>query len=203
MKRLLSFLTIIVLISTLANAQSKESIDKLNKARREMESPQGNPVKIEKLLKESIKASPDYIDAHHELANFYSIMRRFEDAANEFKTTKTLDDTQHKLSRGDRDAVLDGLGVSLAQARHMDDALAVYKSALAENPNYALFEYNLACVYAEKGDLDSAIPHLKKSWEIRDTLPRGQQFPDPRKDDSFRRFWNDPRFQRAVENMVL
>ncbi len=202
MRRVL-VLVFATLLSISCVAQTKEAVDKYKKALREMESPRANPDKVEKLLRESLKASPDYLDAQRELGNLFNVLHRYDSASEEYKKAKALDDQQKKLSRAERDALLDDLGVTLAQGRHYDEAISVYKSALAEHAEYALFEYNLACTYAEKGDLDSALPHLSKSWELRDTIPRGQQFPDPRKDQSFRKFWDDPRFQRTVENMVV
>jgi tetratricopeptide (TPR) repeat protein len=133
----------------------------------------------------------------------YYLENRFDSAAAEYLKARALDDSQKKLSRADRNLLLDGLGLSQAQGRHYDDAISTYKAALAEDAEYALFEYNLACTYAMKGDLDSALPHLTKSWELRDSLPNGVEFPDPRKDDSFKRYWNDSRFKQAVENIVV
>ncbi|HYE24252.1 MAG TPA: tetratricopeptide repeat protein, partial [Clostridia bacterium] len=114
-----------------------------------------------------------------------------------------LEEKQKKLAAEDRRRMLDQLGVSQAMGRHLDQAIATYKKAIEQDPEYPLFHYNLACSYAEKGDLDNALPHLKKSWELRDNMPRGQDFPDPRKDSSFKKFWNNPKFQEAVENMVV
>jgi tetratricopeptide (TPR) repeat protein len=133
----------------------------------------------------------------------YYLENRFDSAAAEYVKARALDDSQKKLSREVRNMVLDGLGLSQAQGRHYDEAIATYKAAIAEDPQFALFEYNLACTYAMKGDLDSALPHLSKSWELRDSLPNGVPFPDPRKDDSFKRYWNDPRFKDAVVNIVV
>ncbi len=203
MKRICGIALVLVFLAAIATAQSPEAVKKLNQARRELNSPRPNPEHVEKLIKESLKASPDYLDAQHALADLYYLERRFDAAADEYKKTKTLDDQQKKLSRDDRDALLDQLGLSQAQGRHLDDAIATYKAALGEHAEYAPFEYNLACSYAEKGDLDSALPHLTKAWGLKDTMPRGQPFPDPRRDDSFRKFWDDPRFQKAVENMVV
>jgi tetratricopeptide (TPR) repeat protein len=203
MKKLFSLVLIVLLLTGVALAETKEARDKLNKARNELHGRMPNPARAEKLIKESLKASPDYLDAQEALAELYYFSHRFDDAAAEYLKARDLDNAQKKLSRSDRNYLLDQLGLSQAQGRHLDDAIATYKSAIAEDSEYALFEYNLACSYAEKGDLETALPHLQKSWELRDTIPSGQQFPDPRKDDSFKRFWNDSRFKAAVENIVV
>jgi tetratricopeptide (TPR) repeat protein len=203
MKKLLALFLLVLLACGVAAAETKESRDKLEKARRELQSPRRNLAHVEKLIQDSLKASPDFLEAQRALADLYYLENRFDSAAAEYLKARALDDSQKKLSRADRNLLLDGLGLSQAQGRHYDDAISTYKAALAEDAEYALFEYNLACTYAMKGDLDSALPHLTKSWELRDSLPNGVEFPDPRKDDSFKRYWNDSRFKQAVENIVV
>lgn len=203
MKKISFVLLSILLVAGVAFAQTKEARDKLDKARRELHQRMPNVQRAEKYIQDSLKISPDYLEAQQALADLYYMEHRYDAAATEYAKAKALDDAQKKLSREDRNVLLDQLGLAQAQSRHLDEAIATYKAAVGEDPNYALFEYNLACGYAEKGDLDSAIPHLKRSWELKDNLPRGTQFPDPRKDDSFKRFWNDERFKDAVMNMVI
>jgi tetratricopeptide (TPR) repeat protein len=203
MKKLLALFLLVLLACGVAAAETKESRDKLEKARRELQSPRRNLLHVEKLIQDSLKSSPDFLEAQRALADLYYLENRFDSAAAEYLKARALDDSQKKLSRADRNLLLDGLGLSQAQGRHYDEAIASYKAAIAEDPEYALFEYNLACTYAMKGDLDSALPHLTKSWELRDSLPNGVEFPDPRKDDSFKRYWNDSRFKAAVENIVV
>lgn len=203
MKKISFVLLSILLVAAVASAQTKEARDKFDKARRELHQRMPNVQRAEKYIQESLKVSPDYLEAQQALADLYYMEHRYDAAATEYAKAKALDDAQKKLSREDRNVLLDQLGLAQAQSRHLDEAIATYKAAVGEDPNYALFEYNLACGYAEKGDLDAAIPHLKRSWELKDNLPGGTQFPDPRKDDSFKRFWNDERFKDAVMNMVI
>jgi len=203
MKKTLTLFLLVLLACGIVAAETKDARDKLEKARRELQSPRRNLPHVEKLIQDSLKSSPDYIEAQRALADLYYLENRFDSAAAEYVKARSLDDSQKKLSREVRNMVLDGLGLSQAQGRHYDEAIATYKAAIAEDPQFALFEYNLACTYAMKGDLDSALPHLSKSWELRDSLPNGVPFPDPRKDDSFKRYWNDPRFKDAVVNIVV
>jgi tetratricopeptide (TPR) repeat protein len=86
---------------------------------------------------------------------------------------------------------------------NLPQAKDIYLKALEKDPDYAMYNYNLACVYAEMHDLDTAITYLKKSWEHRETVPRGTKYPDPRQDNSFKPYLNDPKFQAAVENIVM
>jgi tetratricopeptide (TPR) repeat protein len=113
-----------------------------------------------------------------------------------------LDNEQKKLSDDERRRVVDDQAVAFAESGDLQRAKSIYLDAMQKDPDYAMYNYNLACVYAELHDLDSAIPYLKKAWEKRDNMPSDVRFPDPRKDDSFRPYWDDPKFQEAVRNMV-
>jgi len=203
MKKVLSIVFCLLLAGGALLAETKSAHDRLEKARKELGARMPNAARAEKLMQEALKDSPDYLDAEEALADLYFAEHRYELAATEYKKAKALDDAQKKLSRDDRNNLLDQLGVSQGEGRHFDEAIATYKAALAEDAGYGLFEYNLSCSYAAKGDLDSALPHLKKAWELRDSLPRGVSFPDPRKDDSFKKYWNDPRFLEAVTDIVV
>ena len=192
-------LVLLVFVSALA-ADTKKAEEKL--ARAEIEFRRQNFGGAEKLIRDAIKEDPDSIDAHNMLATLLSGTRRYSQAATEYGRVLELDATQKRLSKQDRRSAIDGQAVTYAQSGDLDRAKSIYLDALKDDPDYAMYNYNLACVYAELHDLDSAVPYLKKSWEKRDTLPSGQKFPDPRQDSSFRAYQDDPRFQAAVRNMV-
>lgn len=201
MKPLLAMSLVVLIASGLSLADSKKVKDQIKKA--EAEFARLNVNGAEKHLKKAIEEDPSSIDAHLALADLYSATRRNPQAAQEYTKSLELDDQHKKLTVEQRRRVIDQQGVSYALARNLDRAKQIYLDALAKDPEYAMFNYNLACVYAELDDLDSAIPYLKKSWEHRDTLPGDVKFPDPRKDDSFKSFWNDKRFLDAVRDIVL
>ena len=94
-------------------------------------------------------------------------------------------------------------GSGVCAERQSPAAKDIYLAALAEKILNAMYNYNLACVYAELHDLDAALPYLAKSWEHRDTLPSYIKYPDPRADNSFKPYLNDPRFKEAVKHIVL
>lgn len=201
MTKLIRSLAILLLLTSFAFAQSKDARNKFEKAMRELD--RRNVPKAEQLFREATALAPDWTEAHVQLGDVLFLQNRYDAAAETYAKAAALEDKQKRLATEDRRRMLDQLGVSQAMGRHLDQAIATYKKAIEQDPEYPLFHYNLACSYAEKGDLDNALPHLKKSWELRDNMPRGQDFPDPRKDSSFKKFWNNPKFQEAVENMVI
>ena len=181
-----------------AAADQKSVNDKIRKAHQ-----QRNPEKAEKLLREAIAEDPDSIAAHRELAGLLLAMRHFSAAAEEYGRTAELDDAQHKLSDDDRRRVLDSHGLSYALGGEYERAQKVYLAAIEKDPEYPIFYFNLACTYAEMGQLDPALKYLREAWKRRKNVLEGESFPDPRQDSSFARYKDDPRFQEAVRDMVF
>ena len=192
---------LVIAFSTLAfSADQKKVKDKIKKA--DAEFARGNVNGAEKQLRQAIEEDPSSIDAHNALAILLQATKRNSQAALEYRRVIELDDQQKKLSESERRIAIDNMGVSTALGGDLSRAKQIYLDALKNDPDYAMFNYNLACVYAEQNDLDSALPYLKKSWEKRDTLPSSMRYPDPRGDSSFKQYLNDRRFQDAVRDIV-
>lgn len=198
--RYLALLALILVVAPGVRADEKKVQQKLHRA--ELEFQRGNVGGAEKLLRDVLKDEPSSIEAHNMLANLLASTRRNSQAAVEYGRVLALDADQKLLSPQEKRNVIDGQAVGYAESGDLDRAKSIYLGVLKEDPDYALYNYNLACVYAELHDLDSAIPYLKKSWEKRDTLPPNAKFPDPRQDRSFASYFNDPKFQDAVRHMV-
>ena len=200
MCRQIPVLLILFLFTGLLYADTKKAVDKAHRA--EMEFQRHNVAGAEKLLRDAIKEDPDYIDAHDMLANLLSATSRYSQAAQEYGRVLELDAKQNKLSDEHKRQIIDGQAVAYAESGDLQRAKSIYLEAIKTDPDYARYNYNLACVYAEMHDLDSAIPYLKKAWEKRANMPATTPFPDPRKDSSFKAYLDDPKFQEVVRNMV-
>ena len=197
----IAVLPLIFVIAVAVFADNNKKVEE-KLARADIEFRRGNFPGAEKLIRDAIKKDPNSIDAHNMLATLLSGTGRYSQAAAEYSQVLELDATQKKLSKNNKRRAIDGQAVAYAESGDLDRAKSIYLAALKDDPDYAMYNYNLACVYAELHDLDSAIPYLKKSWAQRDTLPSDIKYPDPRKDSSFRAYLNDPRFQDAVRYMV-
>jgi len=200
MFRRLCLFFIVLSLATSLWSQNKKTTEKLQRA--ETAFNKGDVGTAEKLLREVIKSDSNSIEGHDMLGILLSSTRRYSQAAPEFARALELDNQQKELSLEQRRQVIDGEAVSYAQSGDLQKAKALYLAALKDDPNFTLYNYNLACVYAELHDLDSALPHLQKAWDMRITLPKGTAFPDPRKDSSFKDYYNNPKFQEVVRNMV-
>lgn len=201
-------------------AQSKEAQEKYQKALKELDwkkSGRGfgysnpndprlappNPEKAEKYFNEAIALAPEWALPVYGLGDLHFVMKKYSAASTAYGKARDLDDKKRQLDKDQRHDLLDQLGLSFALARKYKEAHAVYTAAVKEDPEFPLFHYNLACVYAETQDIENAITHLKLAWQYRENLPAGVEFPDPRKDSSFSEYLNDPAFKEAVEAMVI
>src|SRR4051812_6438209 len=199
MRRILASILLMALATSALWADAKKAKEKVLRA--EQEFARRNINGAEKLLRQAIEEDPSSIDAHGALADLLSSTQRNSQAAREYTKALELDDQQKKFTPEQRRRFIDQRGVTTALGGDLQGAKKIYLDALATDPDYGMFNYNLACVYAELEDLDSALSYLKKSWEHRDTI--SGTYPDPRQDNSFKPYLNDKRFQEAVRNMVL
>jgi tetratricopeptide (TPR) repeat protein len=200
MHRSFSIAFALLILTSLSLADVKKAAEKTHRA--EFEYQRHNIAGAEKLLREAIKEDPDSIDAHIMLGDLLSSTRRYSQATQEYGRVLEIDAKQKKLSNKDRHRAIDGQGVAYAQSGDLQRAKTIYLEALEKDPDYPFYNYNLACVYAELHDLDSALPYLKKAWDKRDNAPSDMKFPDPRQDDSFKPYLDNPKFQETVRNMV-
>ncbi len=193
MKRVLFLL----LFCSLTFAQSPKARQNYDKALGEIE--HHNLGKAEKLLKEAIADSPNWALAYSQLGHVYFLMPKALPSIEAYEKARELDLKDHQLTVEERRDVNDNLGVFYGMGREFDKSIAVLEAAIKDDPEYGEYEYNLACTYSEKGDLDQAIVHLKRAWELRGTF----KFPNVNTDSSFKRWRNDPRFQEVARNMVI
>jgi tetratricopeptide (TPR) repeat protein len=218
--RAVSISGLILMLCLGASAQSKEAKDKYYKAlqlldwhvatsgagtwqnaRRHPLPP--NPTKAEKLFNEASALAPDWILPIYGLADMNFMQRKFAQSAQYYTKVRGMDDKTHALDKAARHDMLDQLGLSYAYDAEYKEAEAAYLTALKEDPEFPIFHYNLACVYAETHKLDDALDELKQAWQLKDNMPQGRPFPDPRKDDSWRDYLDNPRFKEVVRDMVI
>lgn len=189
---------LIALFTLSAAADQKSVNEKIRKAHQ-----QRDPHKAEKLLREAIAEDANSIPAHRDLADLLYAERRYAAAGDEYARVADLDQSQNKLGDDGRRQVLNQEGVAYALGGSLPKAKEIFEGAIAKDPDYAMYYYNLACTYAEMHQLDPALKYLREAWQRRKNLLEGERFPDPRQDSSFAAYRNDPRFQDAVRDMVF
>lgn len=194
-------LLVLLFVTAIAHADRQKAIERYTQAQKQLEN--RNVPKAEKLLLDSIQEDPNYIPSHKLNGDVQFAMRRYNAAADEYSTALKLNATQQTLNTLQVHGLTNQLGVSVALAGNLEKAKSIFDDAVKQDPDYPLYHYNLACTYAELGQLDPAIAQLQAAWKLRSNLGEGERFPDPRQDSSFKNYMNDPKFKEAVQYMVF
>lgn len=88
-----------------------------------------------------------------------------------------------------------GMSGDIAQSRKINE------EAIARDPDYPIYYYDLACADAEENNATAAHQHLQQAFDRRkNTLP-GETFPDPATDDSFSKLKENPEFWSFVTQL--
>jgi tetratricopeptide (TPR) repeat protein len=96
--------------------------------------------------------------------------------------------------------LIDNLGMAYGITGKLDAAEEVFRYGLSIEPTYPLFHYNLACVYAERNDVDNAMKYLTSAFQYKANLIAGEKMPDPHADDSFQRFMKNEKFRKLIDS---
>jgi tetratricopeptide (TPR) repeat protein len=78
---------------------------------------------------------------------------------------------------------------------------SIFEKAIAEDPDYPLYYYNLACADAEEKNLIGAQKHLREAFDRKANVIRGEKMPDPTTDDSFLPYRDNKDFWAFLESL--
>src|SRR5271157_5823933 len=84
-----------------------------------------------------------------------------------------------------RRVTTDQAGMAYGMSGDNAKARAIFEAAIAKDPDYPLYYYNLACADAEEKKLADARAHLQQAFARKANVIPGETMPDPTKDDSF------------------
>jgi hypothetical protein len=156
-----------------------------------------------KTIFESYRLDPDYIAGFNDILLYAQILyehEMYKAAAPIFEQALTkLGDDQSQLTM--RRVTTDQAGMSYGMSGDISKARAIFEAAVAKDPNYPLYYYNLACADAEENKLADARTHLQQAFaRKKDTIP-GETLPDPTKDDSFLPHKSDKEFWKFLQSL--
>ncbi|MEO6805019.1 MAG: tetratricopeptide repeat protein [Edaphobacter sp.] len=95
----------------------------------------------------------------------------------------------------------DNMGMALGMSGDVDGARKVFEEAVRSDPDYPLNYYNLACADAEQGKAIDAKIHLQQAFDRKANTIKGEQMPDPTKDDSILKLRSDKNFWAFVQTL--
>jgi tetratricopeptide (TPR) repeat protein len=88
----------------------------------------------------------------------------------------------------------DQAGMSYGMTGDIQKARAIFEAAVAKDPEYPMYYYNLACADAEEKNTAGARKHLQEAFDRKSNVLPGEKMPDPTTDDSFLPYRNDKEF---------
>jgi hypothetical protein len=156
-----------------------------------------------KAIFESYRLDPHYAPQFKDLFFYAEVLyhhRMFKAAAPIFEQAlaKLPDDKQQQTMRRvatDEEGMAYGISGDIAKAR------AVFDAAIAKDPDYPMYYYNLACADAEERKLADARVHLQQAFDRKANVVPGETLPDPAKDDSFLPFQSDKGFWNFIKGL--
>jgi tetratricopeptide (TPR) repeat protein len=121
-------------------------------------------------------------------------------AIDPYQKALDLEKKARQLSPDYWRVLIDNLGMAYGITGKPDSAEEVLRYGIANAPTYPMFYYNLACVYAERGDMDKTMDSLSTAFKYRANVIAGEKMPDPKSDDSFQQFMKNEKFRRLMDS---
>jgi tetratricopeptide (TPR) repeat protein len=160
-------------------------------------------VTAEKYFKAVTEKTPDDIMGHLYLAHSLYYQQKFKEAIPEYRKSRDLNAKTGALDKLNGRIVNDNLGMAYGMTGQLSEAKNVFEEAIERDPDYPMYHYNLACVFAEKGDIDQALVFLRSAYQRKANLVAGETIPNPRNDGSFKRYAEDATFAQALKELGL
>lgn len=154
---------------------------------------------------ESYRFDPDYSPQFNDVFFYGKILYQnhmYQAAAPVFEQALTkLTDNKGEDQLMWQRVTTDQAGMAYGLAGNLPKARAVFESAVAKDPQYPMYYYNLACADAEEKKLADARDHLQQAFARKANVIRGETMPDPTKDDSFLPYRDNKEFWAFVESL--
>ena len=103
----------------------------------------------------------------------------FEEALGKLK------DEPRAATKDGKRVLVDQAGMAYGMSGKTGKSREIFQKAVAEDPDYPLYYYNLACADAEENKLADARLHLQQAFARKSNLIAGETMPEPTKDNSF------------------
>ncbi len=100
-----------------------------------------------------------------------------------------------------RRVTTDQAGMAYGISGDIAKARALFEAAIAKDPDYPLYYYNLACADAQEGKLTDARSHLQEAFTRKANVIPGETLPDPSTDNSFTPYRSNEEFWKFVSSL--
>lgn len=128
--------------------------------------------------------------------------QQYKAAAPMFERALTILKESHEKDQTTRRLVLtDQAGMAYGMSGDIRKARSIFENGIAEDPDYPLYYYNLACADAEEKNLTGAQKHLREAFDRSANVLKGEAMPDPTTDDSFIPYRQNKQFWSFLESL--
>jgi tetratricopeptide (TPR) repeat protein len=133
--------------------------------------------------------------------SYYFLKKDYRKAAKHYERVLERKDPGSALNRNSWRALVDQLGMSYGLSGELARAKELFEWAVTQDAEYPMFYYNLACTFAEMGDLESALGNLRLAYQYKGNMLSKETFPDPKKDPSFKKLLKDKKFRAELDKL--
>ena len=172
------------------NGQSHKAIKNQTKQKPQVENRTG----------ESPKQQMTSLDYLREGSSFYQA-KNYEKAVVPFQVALDLEKKERQLDKALWFMLIDNLAMSYGLKGDIKRSQEVVDYGIQQDPTYPFFYYIKACGFGQTEDEDNATKYLRLAFKNKDNLIKGETFPDPATDSSFKGLMKREKFQKAVAEM--
>ena len=154
-----------------------------------------------KRIFESYRLDPNYAPQFNDIFLYAQVLYKagmYKASAPIFEQALTklpADKNQETMRR----VITDQAGMAYGISGDIPKARRIFEAAIARDPDYPLYYYNLACADAQEKKLADARIHLEQAFARKANIIPGETMPDPTKDDSFLPYKHNKDFWAFVE----
>ena len=126
---------------------------------------------------------------------------KYADAIEPYQKALNLEKKNRKLEKNIWFLVVDNLAMSYGISGDIEKTRSTLEYGISQEPSYPMFYYIMANTYGEEKDEVNSIKWLRLAFERRGNMIKGETFPDPLADSSFKAFIDSETFKKAVLEM--
>jgi len=156
---------------------------------------------------QSLELDPGYKAQFGDVVLYAQVLyqtHQYQAAAPTFEKAMAMvpdDGAPFKSALVARRIVRDQAGMSYGIAGDFKTARGIFEKGIAEDPDYPMSYYNLACADAGEKKLSEARTHLQQAFDRKRNMIPGEAMPVPTQDDSFLPYKNDKDFWAFLESL--
>ena len=156
---------------------------------------------------QSLELDPGYKTQFGDVVLYAQVLyqtHQYQAAAPAFEKAMAMvpdDGAPFKSALVARRIVRDQAGMSYGIAGDFKTARGIFEKGIAEDPDYPMSYYDLACADAGEKKLSEARAHLQQAFDRKRNMIPGEAMPVPTQDDSFLPYKDNKDFWTFLESL--